>query len=588
MATPVASWARAQAQGAKTEVRDGRVIAVYPDGRTEDLGEYEPGKGVIDQLKSAPGKFEDAAFNAIGMTVDEAGPAPNPDDYFDTAEGTAAENYQRAKDLWDRSAAFKTTGDIRDINITAPEAAGPERMTANDPGAIERAYAAQVQRPEDVVLGQLGDVERVAGVDLAASRDVGPVGVSKVNMADTTANQLLTDAAMGNAPSAAEAQLRAGLDKTAQLQLGTAAQARGPERAGARREAMLAIGQGGADVANKAAELRAQEMAEARGALAGFTTSGAQLLQQANNLQAQIDTQIAQGNQAEANRLTVEQGRLRQQAQEINAGATNSRTMNEAELRAGISRGNIDASTMVALNNAQGANNANLANAAASNVRGENLARRQDETDEAYAARLFAHGQAGADRALDVNKTNAGFTRDKDKTQINTQIQEEQTRQQGQGIAGSQAQGAGNAQTAIGGAKLDADTRKYEADKNRENQQKDARTQTKLKIVDTAIKYSDERLKDDIEPEDSGDAVSLADAYRKMGKHWEYKGEDVERSGPMAQDLLDHPLGRKFVHEDDEGNLGIDDSSAQWAVIKGLADQMHALTMRTAKGRKAS
>ena len=588
MATPVASWARAQAQGAKTEVRDGRVIAVYPDGRTEDLGEYEPGKGVIDQLKSAPGKLEDAAFNAIGMTVDEAGPPPNPDDYFDTAEGTAAENYQRAKDLWDRSAAFKTTGDIRDVSVTPQVTDAPEFRGAHDPGEIERAYSERVARPEDVVLGELNRVERVGGVDLGIADQAARERVGRAQV-DPMSGQLLRDAAMGNAPSEAEALGRGMLDKTAQLQLGTAARARGPERAGSNREAMLAIGQQGADAANQFAAMRAKEMADARGQFAQHSQQSAALEQEANSLEAQINAQLAAGNRDAANAMRIRQGELRQQAQALNAQAENDRTMQEAELRTGISRGNIDAATTVALNNAQGANNANLANAAASNVRGENLARRQDETDQQYLARLQAWREAGADRNLQGQTTNAGFTRDQDKFNINTQIQEEQTRQQGQGIAGNQTQGAGDAQTNIAGAKLKADTERYKADKNTENQQKDARTQTKLKIGETLIsKLSDERLKDDIEPEDSGGAISLADAYRKMGKHWEYKGEDVERSGPMAQDLLDHPLGRKFVHEDDEGNLGIDDSSAQWAVIKGLADQMHALTMRTAKGRKAS
>lgn len=157
--------------------------------------------------------------------------------------------------------------------------------------------------------------------------------------------ELQRQAAEGNAPSVAQNQLRAGLENQLRQQQAMAASDTA-NPALARRNAMLAGNQLGLQTNQQAAQLRAQEMAQARaglaqqaGALRGADLSAAQMA----GRQFLGGTQTGMGaNQALMN-AQMERERLRQQgimgAQDINARLRGAEAENRAKFAGGMISG---------------------------------------------------------------------------------------------------------------------------------------------------------------------------------------------------------------------------------------------------------
>lgn len=489
-------------------LEDGTIVRTHDNGYIQTIkpGEQDPGPmptaksmSAGDAAATAANQFGKEVGEFTGLKEKDAGPGPDPFDprYYGPAETRIADTYGRSTDIYRNAGEFRSTplekpGTITPGTITPTKVDAPEFRGAHDAGPVERYSGTRVDRPEDVVIGPLAATERVQGVDLRASKDVGPVSVGRA-APNAAVRSLLTDAAYGKTPSKAELQMYSGIDRVGKQIIGGALAARGADRVGLKREALLKTGDLGAEAVGKAAELRAGEMATARGQLSDFEQQATALEQQANNLQAEIDKAIAQGNQAQANALTIEQGRLRQQAQALNAQATNARTMDEAQLRATTARGNIDAATGVAVGNAARTDAAAAFGAGAANTRAESLARRADETDQQYLARLQAFREAYASRdmaaqganvsnRLTADTTNAANVLKYGESEAQRQQQDQQLRQTGQiGAVSVQNAGTGNL-VDIGSARLGANRSEKEAERERNAREARARLQTTAAI----------------------------------------------------------------------------------------------------------
>jgi hypothetical protein len=392
-----------------------------------------------EAIRALTGKSSifDPALKAVGLGIDKAGPAPDANKIGAGAKGVEADNLARAYAMQDEAKKFATQRSVR------------------DPQGIE---AEQIRQ---TTVGQAGD--------------------------ESGAADMLKAAAMGQVPSKAEAQMRMGADALAKKQMSMAASARGSERRGSKRAAMLAIGDQGAELNQQAAALRADEMAQGRGAFATHAQNAQKLQQDALSQQAAIDAAAATADVG--NKLT--------------------------------------------------------------------------------AATTTSQLQQAADKAM-----------------IDKEQQDQQIRQSGMSTGMNAATTIGTAQADRAQKEIEAANADHAAAKAKEAGQKNARLQTALKIGGAI--FSDERKKADIEPIPDKAAVRLADAYGKMASTYHYKNDDKTTAGVVAQDLERDPLGKTFVHRDDDGMRSVDYNGLNAAVLAGLAAKLDAQTQRTRKSRRAT
>lgn len=390
---------------------------------------------VIGALKSTVGG---QALNDLGVDIAPDIKNPKIDDYMGGTSGRAQEAMRRAYEMMDKQ-AIREPDSITAERISQHATQGPMGVEAHNAGAIREAEADKVGAPREVVAPWLPDAQKVAAAKAGAIREadgatVGPAASTNQTQVKTTdtrslAGDLLAKQAMGEGPSKAEALLNSGLDKVAQKQLSLAAAAKGSERRGARRGAMLAIGAQGADAAQQAAALRAEEMQKATGALASVETHAQDLKQSANSMQAQIDAAAARGDMEAVNRLKSQQAELDARSSEVNAQAQNTRTEQDTsrEQRAGeltaasedqraldrsqqnlkVQEGNSQRDLTAREADAGRGTEVSLANARAANSRAEDLARRKDETDEQYAGRVQKWGEDNANRETQIEGQNS-------------------------------------------------------------------------------------------------------------------------------------------------------------------------------------
>lgn len=407
----------------------------------------------------------------LGLSADDPGAAPNPDNYFTGSRGQIDTLYGLGIGAagYTHPSEVTTPGQIVAPVVAPTTVERPDHITASPAAAVRGVTSRDVLDPGETRIGPLAPVERIGSFGELNSRDVGPIAVGRAAI-DPEAISLQRAAAEGKAPSEAEALMRLNADKIAQKQFSLAAGARGAERGGARREAMLAVGQQGADLGNQIGAMRAKEMETARSSFAQTSVAAAQLEQQINALQAQIDQAIAQGNQREANALQVQQSQLEAKRQELNQGAENQRTMDEATLRAKLSEGGKERSAAIGAGNAARALGAGEFTAGAENVSALDLVRRQDETEQQYQARLArarefnagaenAIGVGNADRAFQGQRDTANLTLEAQRAKDEAAFREQQLRLGGIGAASS----ATGQKIGIEGLKYDAAAREHAA-----------------------------------------------------------------------------------------------------------------------------
>jgi hypothetical protein len=124
----------------------------------------------------------------------------------------------------------------------------------------------------------------------------------------------LRDRMAGRGPSVADETLRMALDRNARASLGAAAQARGNDRAAARRGAIFSNSELTGQAAQTAALAKAQEAADASGQLGQALFKQADLRQGANTFSADLAARAALANQGKDVTLGVRGAELRQEA----------------------------------------------------------------------------------------------------------------------------------------------------------------------------------------------------------------------------------------------------------------------------------
>jgi hypothetical protein len=390
----------AAATGGLTEVPGAR-------GLIDDaLGNAKPPEGAITPAEwRAQRDRMTARYDAAGNRIDDV-------------YGQVQQDRNDARG-WGGTAPIRQVDPITGKDLSYHDVNAPTQGRTFDPGAVERYGATHVGATRDVGVGPIGAAERVTDTAIGPTALAGQTQVGRTAIdtgrADALRGQVTSNldrlerAASGAAPSAAEGTLKAGLAASAQQALGTAAAARGSERAGARRQAIQAIGEGGFKAAQSAAALRASEMADARNALTGALTSArgqdtatatdqAHLDAASASLQAQIDAARASGNAQMLNSLLAQQASLTARTKEVNAAASNDRTMAVTNLRAGLDTGNADRAARAASQDAAADTTATATGASAANARADALAAQRTATEQNNLNRGVAVATGNADR----------------------------------------------------------------------------------------------------------------------------------------------------------------------------------------------
>ena len=258
-----------------------------------------------------------------------AGPFGGASPHLGPANPNATPVYQSAPSLRDQVQA----------HFNASQRTAPKVQAAQmDRGAVRDVQAAKVSTQHmqpGMAVAQQGLGATAAGLGMAAGARGGQV--------DHT--QRLTSAADGLAPSVAESQLRSGLAQGMQNNLAMAASARGSGSGAvlAQRQAMDANAALGARTNAQAAQLRAGEMAQARGELGQHLA----VTRQGDLQSAGIGTQVAGiGTQMQGigAQLGTAQAGLQQQAGMANQAA---------DLSVGAANLNAQQATQLANLNAQ-------------------------------------------------------------------------------------------------------------------------------------------------------------------------------------------------------------------------------------------
>jgi hypothetical protein len=381
---------------------------------------------------------------------------------------------ERAR-TWAGAPTIGQVGPIeRASDLTAERVTAPTRGEAYEAGPVERYDAALAGAPRDVT------AQTITADMMASPMQTQNVALDRVGDISAEANalrgeQIAAARAIGEAPSAAAAQMDASLAKIAREQLGMAAQARGAERAGSRREAMLAIGQQGLEAASMTAAEAAREEQQKRAgmssALSGIrstdvdvASTSARLAQEANNLDAQIRAETARGNTAAANALRQRQAELNLQAR--TAGA---------QLTATTESGNAQRALDAALADAEARNAAARFGAGAANLSAEELAARRTATEQANLARGVTVDTTNVQTRLAAEQFNkeafntaaqreAELKLQRDTAAGEQSISSQQTKQSGaaSGIAG--ATGGAELDLAAQQAKIDAKKKQADAE----------------------------------------------------------------------------------------------------------------------------
>lgn len=464
--SPTASGGDGTTKGAALAVLTG---GIYGDGTAKDamgvLSGYSPVKGLLGKLGLGGG---DSGASEKQTALAQNTVAPSNTQSIDI--------YNRAIAQANNANAIKTPDKVTGVGITAAQVdPGAYNVNTNTQAGVDdasirmRAYEAAQAQASAAAVGNLreanvSNVAAVQGADVARvntgivaptigdAAQTGAVNVERTQL-DPLANQLrqseikaAQDIASG--PSSAMDQFKAGQSQVVSDQLAAAAAARGAERAGARREAMINIGAKGAQNALAASALASQEdqakRVAAANALSGIrspdvtsATNAAAITSQQQNLQAQLDSAIAQGNTAAVNDIKQKQAALALQARqsEVQAGLGQQNTLaNVAEFNTGLQQQtalanaaakNKAAADYAASSNAayeqfaQSQSAASLANAgltttaskdyaSAYNAAAQTAASQQSATNLANAALAQSQAQANASRAAGLATTNAG------------------------------------------------------------------------------------------------------------------------------------------------------------------------------------
>lgn len=297
--------------------------------------------------------------------------------------------------------------------VVAQNIAAPTGVTAQQIGSLPLVGTAGVQAPTPVTAGTV-TAERIGPMQLLgvpADIDQNSIG----REAQLRSLALSEAAARGEAPSAAEALLRKGIDESIGAAMGIAATTQGRNPGLAMRSGQTAAAGAIARSAADMAALRADEITKARAeALSAATNirSGDIVIAQSNqtkNLTASVENLRTQLETAKANQETALRAGQSNQAAELQAGIANmqaqldaAKTTAELSLRSDIA--NLTASLDASKANQAASLNAGIANMTA-----------QLETMKANQQAALQAGMANqaADLQNQISQMNARLEADK-------------------------------------------------------------------------------------------------------------------------------------------------------------------------------
>ncbi len=378
------NWTTASASGGGSGTVGGLAGPGTPLPGGGGKASTNPMAGVSSALGAIPGVGGIAG--GVASTIGDALVAPNTYD----ANGNLTLSTQAAGNIYNR--AMQPVANAPTANITSRDVAAPtiNAQTIATPNAIQ---AQNVATPGAIQAQTVAAPGAITAQNVSAPADINAQSVQASDLlqggtADAQRAAILQQAqTAANSPSSAAAAMRAAGNQIENQQAGLAAQARGADRASARRDAMLATGTQGMTAASTTAQLAAQEQAakqqaytsaltgvragdvSASQALAGIgeANQGANLSGQqwtaANalaaataNQQANLTGQIQTGAQgltaATANQAANLQAQTTTGAQALTAGTANQAANLQAQTTTGAQ--NIQVGTANAANNLTG------------------------------------------------------------------------------------------------------------------------------------------------------------------------------------------------------------------------------------------
>jgi hypothetical protein len=396
-----------------------------------------------------------------------------------------------------------------------PSPSPSEVLSMPTGSTVDTSKVAQLS-PAERLQASLGRQTTVAGTSMNTAQADQARAQQQSNITDLQA----TAQGAGAGQQAAAARLKLALSRSSELASGMAAQARGSERRGARRENMIAAGQRNLE-GNIALEAQsAQERQAAQGQLgqqlqATRTTDvdvaakRADLDAQKKTLQAQLDAARATNDANAINSLTTKMAEIDQRTREVNAAATNV---------------------------AQG--------------------RKEDQA--------FEGQQADIQRGLDVSKLT------EEQRVANERLKLDASKAAQDAAQGLLTENARQEQLAL--ARQELANAKDQADRQFWGNLISSLLSGGAAVAAAKV-TSDVRMKENIKPVSNADLGALAQAVRSSLATWNYKkdrGEpEGEKAGPMAQDLEKTRLGKTVVSEREDGVKQVD--YAQLATLLAAA-----------------
>jgi hypothetical protein len=502
---------------------------------------------------------------------------------------------------------------------------------------VKQANVTNVAATPQAAVGNINTT--VAAPTVGNAAQTGLVTVDRASL-DPMANQLRqaqirSAQDISNSPSAAMAQFQAGQSQVVKDQLAIAAASRGAERAGARREAMINVGANGAQQNLAAAALAAQEEQAKRVASASAlsnirsqdvtsATNAASIQSQQANLQAQLDSAIAQGNTSAINAIKQQQAQLALQARqsEVQAG------LGQQSTQASLAQANLSAQEQTNLANAAAANKsasdyaaawdaaynqmaqnqttvslanagattaASAANTGAYNSAAQQAATNQTNVNLANTALAQKQAQDNATRAAGIASQNALQTNAINGVNASNSIGTQTTNAANQLATNQLQQQAATSALNVGNIAIGNETKNAQTvvDANKAGASADAATDaaTKGMIAAGIAKLSDERAKQDVQKLSPYDTRHWADSIDpitfRYKDGYEDSGKDVQLGVSAQQVKKSGPLGKLMVHEDPQDNLDHVDYGALTLMLSKTALDVANEALERAKGKQA-
>lgn len=459
----------------------------------------------------------------------------------------AAVKAAKEKAAREKASAPKPPSQIDTSRVRQTQAT--EQLEATGRGLLSRNVDVPTVGPIDVTTAQaptasaaqLGDIQgmdQLAGVVNQAQqayRQSGDVNINRFlnalmqsGQATPEALQMAQAAAQGQGPSAAQAQLQAGLDQSIAAQM--AAGASGGGGAAALRGAQQQAGLMQQQAANQAAQLRAQEQQQAMALFGNLATQqdqlAAQRAAQAGGLS--LGAQELSGAQQQQALQTLLAGAGQQAGLGLEAASTQAGLQQQANLA------NLDAGTRVALANQMAANQASQLGAQLG-MEGQLAALGAEQAYAGMGAGLLGQGLGARTGRLG---TEMDFLLGQQGLQAQRRAQDIAKREADRAFWGQILGGVIGAGGAVGAAALSDERAKTDISAN------DATGEFLAALTDNKYKYKDPSMKG---------------------------AAEGEQFGPMAQDLAKTKMGRTAI-VDMGGYMGVDPSRAVLLALSGLSN----------------